>query len=283
MQLEIFRQAAQDLLARLAPDLAAQLLSIFRAHSKQPASAGPQSANIPTAASQPDSTVPHGHHTAPEDVVINSAAAVTSPKLGAGGCSASGVASAAQASQSAPSQSDAIHPKSSTVNFAETITLPLLQAGAVSDMSQSMRSAGSFSSAHIPTDRPSRLSLLPTALPLEDGMPSAVPAVGQENPRSIASVRAQAWQIQQQMEQDAKHAHLVVLQPQEIVQFSSHVLVMKGSVKLDGSPVSTQLVPGEHALPSIQWQFYLVAQPHMPQLIPVIVCTTCCWRAWGSI
>ncbi|KAL0054880.1 hypothetical protein WJX82_003714 [Trebouxia sp. C0006] len=51
VQLELYRSAAQDLLARLAPDLTAQLLAIVRAHARLPAlSDHPQ---LPVAVAQP--------------------------------------------------------------------------------------------------------------------------------------------------------------------------------------------------------------------------------------
>lgn len=259
VQLELYRQAAQDLLARLAPDLAAQLLTIFKALSKQPALAATDAPTIPSMQQQsgstvPDCTVPESIAAAsavPASVTIaadSAAAAEASFPLGDGIPSTYGLSYPAALSQVDLSATAAVETKFLTISFSDTFTLPLLSGANASDMTQSLRSPGSFSSAHIPTERPSRLSLLPSALPIEGSLagstgPSVAAAV-QHSPRGTASVRAQAWQMQQQIEQDAKHAHLVVLQPQEAVQHSSHVLVMRGSVKLEGCPVNNQLLPG---------------------------------------
>ena len=252
VQLELFRQAAQDLLASFAPDLAAQLLSIFRAYVKQPAKAMSAAIALPgNQAALGDEAVADGELPTLITTATDSAAAAEACALGNADTSASGLLSLAGRSQAELSQIAVSQVKPSTISFPDTFATPLLHGESANNMSQLLRSPNSFSSAHIPSARPSRLSLQPAALSGEDnlvgGMPSAVLPVGQESPRSIASVRAQAWNMQQQMEQDAKHGHLVVLQPQETVQQTSHVLVMKGSVRLEGCPVNTQLVPGRHS------------------------------------
>ena len=250
MQLELFRQAGQDLLARLAPDLAAQLLMIFRAHSRQSAPA--PAADVDTIAScyeQPANTSTFQDQAATEgqpsarsaQTSVITAAGMAGPALHD---DRSGLLTPEIPSQAELSQVSYIQSQLATAIFSDASTLPLLDGN---DRAQPSRSAASFSSAHIPIERPSRPSQLPADVAIEGSPAGGVaPAASQESTRSVASVRAQASQVQQQIEQDAKHSHLVVLQSQESVQYSSHVLVMQGSIKLEGCPVTTQLVSGQH-------------------------------------
>lgn len=254
VQLELFRQAGQDLLARLAPDLATQLLTIFRAHSRQAASASTpaagdvntiassykQSANTATLQDQAATECYPSARSAHTSVIT--AAGMAGPALDDG---RSGLLTPEIPSQAELSQVSDVQAQLATADFSDAYTLPLLDGN---DTAQPFRSAASFSSAHIPTERPSRPSQLPTDASIGGNAAGNVaPAASQETTRSSASIRVQASQMQQQIEQDAKHGHLVVLQPQETVQCSSHVLVMKGSIKLEGGPVNTQLVSGQHS------------------------------------
>lgn len=258
VQLELFRQAGQDLLARLAPDLAAQLIIIFRAHSRQPAPASaPAACDVDTSGSKyeqsqtantatvQDQAATEGHPSARSaHMSVTMAAGMTGPASNDGRL---GLLTTEVLSQAELFQVSDVQAHLATPNVSDAYTLPLLDGN---DLAPPFRPPASFSSAHIPTERPARPSQLPTDASIE-GNPAgsvapAAPPASQETTRSIASVRAQASQMQQQIEQDVKHGHLVVLQPQETVQCSSHVLVMKGSIKLEGCPVNTQLVPGQH-------------------------------------
>lgn len=263
VQLELYRSAAQDLLARLAPDLTAQLLAIFRAYARLPAlSDHPQPAVGLTARHAGSAVAASGFdpvtdkHTSFQSaepfqtpaVAIASmgqappvggmtadlAAATQASALGDSGLGASGLLSPSALSQMDFEPIAAVaQPRPSLVSFSD------------------MASPASFSSVHFPTVRPSRPPQLPSILSMgptvgllgEDTSPSVV-TMGQETPRSIASVRAQAGHMQQQIRQDARHGHLVVLQPQQTVQQTSHVLVMQGSISLEGCAVNSQLVPG---------------------------------------
>ena len=264
VQLELFRQAGQDLLARLAPDLAAQLLIIFRAHSRQPAPA-PAAGDVDTVASKyeqsantatgQDQAATDGHpsaRSAHASVVM--AAGMAIPALDDG---RSGLMTLEIPSQAELSQGSDVQSQLATANFSDAYTLPLLDEN---DRAHPFHSAASFSSAHIPTERPSGPSQLPTDASIGgDPAGTVAPAARQETTRSFVSVRAQASQMQQQIEQDAKHGHLVVLQPQDTLHYSSHVLVMKGSIKLEGCPVNTQVVSGKHCLKIPQLLFPLPA------------------------
>jgi len=269
VQLELYRSAAQDLLARLAPDLTAQLLAIFRAHARLPASSDIPQLAVGLAARHAGSAVAAssfdpvtGKHTSFQSaepfqspavatasmgqalpvrgMTVDLAAAAQASALGDSGLGASGLLSPAALSQMEFEPIAAVaQPRPSQVSFSD------------------MASPASFSSAHFPTVRPSRPPQLPTILLMgpsvdlmvEGTSPPGV-TTGQETPRSIASVRAQAGHLQQQISQDARHGHLVVLQPQQTVQQTSHVLVMQGSVSLEGCAVNSQLAPGE--LPSLR-------------------------------
>ena len=283
VQLELFRQAGQDLLARLAPDLAAHLLTIFRAHSRQAAPV-PAATDVNALANghdQSSNTAGLQHQALPGGypdahllaTPVNAAAGIAAPALDDGSSAAAALLSSEIPSQAELSQVSDVQAQLATADFSDAYTLPLLDGN---DRAQPFRSAASFSSAHIPTERPSRPSQLPTDVSLggnpAGSVASAVPAVSQETTRSSASVRAQAFQMQQQIEQDAKHGHLVVLQPQETVQYSSHMLVMKGSIKLEGCPVNTQLVSGQLYSISIHHQLFL------PPPLPLTVSPTslCC-------
>ncbi len=236
VQLELFRSAAQDLLARLAPDLLAQLLAIFRAHTRLPAFSLHSHPAVSPAAGPAGSAAAEARGQVPSAVTM---AADLAAAAGASSADDPTVGTSAVLSPSGFSQMDLIplspiaQPRPSMVSFSE------------------LGSPVSFSSAHFPigcSSRPSQLptilSLLPTVeIPTGDVIPP-VAVVGQETPRSIASVRAQAGQMQQQIGQDARHAHLVVLQALQTVQQTSHVLVMQGSVKLEGRSVNSQLAPG---------------------------------------
>ena len=264
VQLELYRSAGQDLLTRLAPDLTAQLLAIFRAHARLPVlSDNPQPAvglaarhaGSSEAASGFDPVT--GKHTSFQSaepyqspavatasmeqagMTVDLAAATQASALGDSGLGAFGLLSLSALSQMDFEPIAAVaQPRPSQVSFPD------------------MASPASFSSAHFPTVRPSRPPQLPTILSMgpsvdlmvEGTSPPGV-TIGQETPRSIASVRAQAGHMQQQISQDARHGHLVVLQPQQTVQQTSHVLVMQGSVSLEGCAVNSQLAPGE--LPSL--------------------------------
>jgi len=264
VQLELYRSAAQDLLARLAPDLTAQLLAIFRAHARLPALSDHPQPPVGLAARQAGSNVAAsaldpvmGKHTSFQSaeplqnpavatasmgqalpvggMTVDLAAAAPASAFGASGLGASSLLSPSALSQMEFEPIAAVaQPRPSQVSFSD------------------MASPASFSSAHFPTVRPSRPPQLPTILSMgpsvdlmvEGTSPPGV-TVGQETPRSIASVRAQAGHMQQQISQDARHGHLVVLQPQQTVQQTSHVLVMQGSVSLEGCAVNSQLAPGE--------------------------------------
>ena len=268
VQLELYRSAAQDLLARLAPDLTAQLLAIFKAYARLPAlSDCPQPAlglaarhaGSDVAASGFDpvtdkhtgfqsaepfhspamATANMGQAPTVRRMTADLAAATQASALGDSGLGASGLLSPSALSQMDFEPIAAVaQPRPSQVSFSD------------------IASPASFSSVHFPTVRPSRPPQLPTILSMgpsvdlmvEGTSPPAV-TVGQETPRSIASVRAQAGHMQQQIRQDARHGHLVVLQPQQTVQQTSHVLVMQGSISLEGCAVNSQLAPGE--LPSL--------------------------------
>ncbi|KAL0021928.1 hypothetical protein WJX79_007439 [Trebouxia sp. C0005] len=164
VQLELYRSAAQDLLARLAPDLIAQLLAIFRAHARLPA---------------------------------------------------------------------------------------------------------------LPPQLPTILSMGPSVDLMVEGTSAPGVTVGQETPRSLASVRAQAGHMQQQIRQDARHGHLVVLQPQQTVQQTSHVLVMQGSVSLEGCAVNSQLAPGKASSMEYVSPTVLPWVPAARHLAGSIVLTAC--------
>ena len=264
VQLELYRSAAQDLLARLAPDLTAQLLAIFRLHARLPAlSDNPQlavglaarHAGSAVAASAFDPVM--GKHTSFHSAEPFQSPAVATASMGqalpVGGMTAD-LAAAAQASalgDSGPGASGLLSPSAlSQMEFQPIAAVAQPRPSQVSF--SDMASPASFSSAHFPTVRPSRPPQLPTILSMgpsvdlmvEGTSPPGV-TVGQETPRSIASVRAQAGHMQQQISQDARHGHLVVLQPQQTVQQTSHLLVMQGSVSLEGCAVNSQLAPGE--------------------------------------
>lgn len=260
VQLELFRAAAQDLLARLAPDLLAHLLAIFRAYARVPPTADQHQLHVGGMAQ-------HGHSsvaTSDPDHVTGMAGGVSSAVLvkGTGVRRAgreqdhSAVVMAADGA-AAPEAFSPAQNVSGLLSASALSQMGFEPIAAVTQPRQSlvsfsdMASPASFSSAHSPPGRPTRPSQLPTILsmvPIEDvpagSVSPSVHLTGQETPRSIASVRAQAGQMQQQMVQDARHGHLVVLQPQQTVQQSSHVLVMQGSVQLEGCAVNTQLAPG---------------------------------------
>ncbi|MCJ1297915.1 hypothetical protein MMC08_000704 [Hypocenomyce scalaris] len=263
VQLELFRAAAQDLLARLAPDLLAHLLAIFKAYTRLPTSADQHQRHVGGMAQ-------HGHSsvaTSDADHMTGMAGGVSSAVLvkgtGVGGAgrhqehSAAVVAADLAAAPEAFSPADLAQPVSGLLSTSALSQMGFEPIAAVTQPRHSlvsfsdMASPASFSSAHFPPGRPTRPSQLPTILsmvPIEDipagSVSPPVHLTGQETPRSFASVRAQAGQMQQQMVQDARHGHLVVLQPQQTVQQSSHVLVMQGSVQLEGCAVNGQLAPG---------------------------------------
>ena len=267
VQLELYRSAAQDLLARLAPDLIAQLLAIFRAHARLPAlSDHPQPAvglaarhagsNVAASISDPVSDKHTGFHNA-EPFQFPAVATASIGQASQEGRMTADLAAAAQASALGDSGLGASgllsRPALSQMEFDPIAAVAQSRPSQVSF--SDMASPASFSSVHFPTVRPSRPPQLPTILsmgPSVDLMVEGTSApgvtVGQETPRSLASVRAQAGHMQQQIRQDARHGHLVVLQPQQTVQQTSHVLVMQGSVSLEGCAVNSQLAPGE--LPS---------------------------------
>ncbi|KAL0035986.1 hypothetical protein WJX77_010179 [Trebouxia sp. C0004] len=264
VQLEMYRSAAQDMLARLAPDLTAQLLVIFRAYARLPAlsdhpqpavglAAGHAGSDVSVSAFHPVTDKHTGSQSAEPfqspavptasvgqappagGMTAASAAAAQPSALGDSGLGASGLLSPSALSQMDFESIAAVaRPRPSLVSFSD------------------MASPASFSGLHFPTVRPSRAPQLPTIMtmgPIADlSMGDTSPPVvtmGQETPRSIASVRAQAGHMQQQIRQDARHGHLVVLQPQQTVQQTSHVLVMQGSISLEGCAVNSQLTPGK--------------------------------------
>ena len=81
---------------------------------------------------------------------------------------------------------------------------------------------------------------------VQPGAPAGAGGAAVAAPMShpAAGALGQAGHMQQQIRQDARHGHLVVLQPQQTVQQTSHVLVMQGSISLEGCAVNSQLVPG---------------------------------------
>ncbi len=292
VQLELYRSAAQDLLARLAPDLTAQLLAIFRAHARLPAlsdhpqpavglaarhagSAVAASAFDPVTGKQTSfqsaepyqspamATASMGQAPPVGEMTADLAAAAQASALGDSGLGASGLLSPSALSQMDFEPIAAVaQPRPSVVSFSD------------------MASPASFSSVHFPTVRPSRPLQLPTILSMgpsvdlmvEGTSPPGV-TISQETPRSIASVRAQAGHMQQQISQDARHGHLVVLQPQQTVQQTSHVLVMQGSVSLEGCAVNSQLAPGE--LPSL-WSLTGMQQATCHHSCCAVTVATCC-------
>ena len=260
VQLELYRSAAQDLLARLAPDLTAQLLAIFRAHARLPDRPQPAvgladrraGSNVAAAAFNPVTD----KHTSFQSAEPFQSSAVATASMGqalpVGGMTAD-LAAAAQASalgDSGLGASGLLFPSAlSQMDFEPIAAVAQPRPSQVSFLD--MASPASFSSVHFPTVRPSRPPQLPTILSMGPSIEGTLPpgvTIGQETPRSIASVRAQAGHMQQQISQDARHGHLVVLQPQQTVQQTSHVLVMQGSVSLEGCAVNSQLAPGQ--LPS---------------------------------
>ena len=266
VQLELMRAAAQDLLTRLAPELTAQLQAIFRVHTRQPAfsagshapaspAAGPASSALPDIGFAPGIDV----HSVVADTGV---AANADMHTGLHAAALSSMGQTPSAAALAATTQPLLHgdPASSTSGalFATTLShvgfepLPSLPQPRASIVSfTEMASPQSFSSAHFPTGRPSRLSQLPTIrsmvptvdIPTGEVSPPVVVA-GQETPRSMASVRVQAEQMLQQVGQDAKHGHLLVLQPMQTVLHSSHVLVMRGALKLEGRTLNSQLAPG---------------------------------------
>ena len=292
VQLELYRSAAQDLLARLAPDLTAQLLAIFRAHARLPAlsdhpqpavglaarhagSAVAASAFDPVTGKQTSfqsaepyqspamATASMGQAPPVGEMTADLAAAAQASALGDSGLGASGLLPPSALSQMDFEPIAAVaQPRPSVVSFSD------------------MASPASFSSVHFPTVRPSRPLQLPTILSMgpsvdlmvEGTSPPGV-TISQETPRSIASVRAQAGHMQQQISQDARHGHLVVLQPQQTVQQTSHVLVMQGSVSLEGCAVNSQLAPGE--LPSL-WSLTGMQQATCHHSCCAVTVATCC-------
>ena len=104
------------------------------------------------------------------------------------------------------------------------------------------------SAAVIPNRRTSRFNQLPTVLsnvpmeqlPFEPLSPVAtlVSKAGEQGfPMTSAAIRAQAWQLQQQLLQDMKLGRVVMLSMGETMQQASHCVVLQGSVKLQGQPI----------------------------------------------
>ncbi|KAA6425638.1 MAG: salt overly sensitive 1 [Trebouxia sp. A1-2] len=294
VQLELYRSAAQDLLARLAPDLIAQLLAIFRAHARLPAlSDHPQPAvglaarhagsNVAASISDPVSDKHTGFHNA-EPFQFPAVATASIGQASQEGRMTADLAAAAQASALGDSGLGASgllsRPALSQMEFDPIAAVAQSRPSQVSF--SDMASPASFSSVHFPTVRPSRPPQLPTILsmgPSVDLMVEGTSApgvtVGQETPRSLASVRAQAGHMQQQIRQDARHGHLVVLQPQQTVQQTSHVLVMQGSVSLEGCAVNSQLAPGKASSMEYVSPTVLPWVPAARHLAGSIVLTAC--------
>ena len=232
MELELHRLAAQEVLQRLAPDLTAQISAILRAYSRTTPTQPPTA--LDTALTYPDavsSQPPYPPDTAPtptQDAVrLHSSSA-----------------------------SPAVLPSALDGQVLLTMGLVATNSLAAEDSQQQLLSdVAQLSSTAVPNRRTSRFNQLPTVLsnvpmdqlPFEPLSPNAAPmgeAAEQAQPMSSASVRAQAWQLQQQLLQDMKQGRLVMLSAGETVQQAAHCIVLQGSVKLAGQPLTGATAPG---------------------------------------
>lgn len=199
--------AAQEVLQRLAPDLTAQISAILRAYSKP----------------QPSLT----------------SAPVAAATLATGKPS---VTSQAKSPAAGPHH----------ISFAATLT----QADSIpAEDSQALLL---MPSAHVSSENTHRRGILHTHLPtVSSNVPmeqldtytlaeaaEAATTQGQMPVTSPASLRAQAMQLQQQLLQEVKQGRLVMLGAAETLQQTSYFVVMKGSIRLQGQPITGALAPG---------------------------------------
>lgn len=251
MQLELYRLAAQEFLQRFAPDLTAIISAILRTYTRSsPSTAGTMRHATPAAdaAAAPLSASQQDLLAAMPLQGIESMGSGTSADAAAQGEQQQFLASGMQVGSGAqPNRRTSRFDQASAVSFD----------GLVAEDSQQelLGNNDQMSSSLVPNRRTSKFNQLPTVLsnvpmeqlPFEPLSPDAQPvatAVEQALPMTTASVRAQAWQLQQQLVQEMKQGRLVMLGAGETMQLASHCVVLQGSVKLQGQPMSGGTAPG---------------------------------------
>lgn len=251
MQLELHRLAAQEVLQRLAPDLAVQISAILRTYSRSVSDPdqrmpdnAPTSAHL--AALQPklavafDSSATQGSQEQLLHVSANKSSTVDAHVGGADGTRMGSTEGVQMGSTAVPARH---------ISNMNQLASGGFDGLAAEDSQQELLGINTQSStAVVPNRRTSRFNQLPTALsnapmeqlPFEPFSPNAAPvseAAEQGLPMTSASIRAQAWQLQQQLLQDMKQGRLVMLSDGETMQQASHCVVLQGSVKLQGQPI----------------------------------------------
>ena len=242
VQLELYRLAAQEVLQRLAPDLTAQISAILRTYSRSLADSDQR---------MPDSAPASVHHAVlyPKLAVAFDRNAAEGSHMGSTDGAHMGGTDGAHMGSAAGAHMGSTAVPTRRVSNVDQAVPGGFDGLAAEDSQQELLGINTQSSTTVvPNRRTSRFNQLPTVLsnipmeqlPFEPLSPNAAlvsKAAEQGLPVTSASIRAQAWQLQQQLLQDMKQGRLVMLSVGETMQQASHCVVLHGGVKLEGQPI----------------------------------------------
>lgn len=241
MQLELYRLAAQEVLQRIAPDLTALISAILRTYARF----SPVSVNT-------DTIQDASHFTDASAAALTAFQPKKPPSTAGQSIESVGFVNG----MTAQAEQQQMLDEGAQTGTAGGNVLSVDSLAAEDSQQQLLGASAQMSSSMMSHRRTSRFSQLPSVLsdvpiaqlPFEPMSPNAQPLGEAEVPLpvSAASVRAQAWQLQQQLVQDMKQGRLVMLGVGETMQQASHCTVLQGSVTLRGQNVSGATAPGMH-------------------------------------